>query len=126
MHKDQSRIAAIELISHSFWEILFKPNVVLSLEDVVYAYQFIHSKALTKGILMDWSMIQGIEFEALEYIARTQNQDHPLAIVSETGSIGEKYSHLIDQLCEQNCSCINFTSMSDARNWLTHYAQKEA
>lgn len=125
MHKDQSRIAIIELNAHSCWEILFKPNSVLSLEDVAGVYEYIHTEAVINPLLMDWSMIQGVEFEALEYIANTQKPEHPLVIVSESGSIGEKYGHLIDQLSAQNCTHITFSTMQEARNWVTHFMHKE-
>ncbi len=126
MHKDQPRIVTIELHSHSYWEALFKSNAILTLEDVIHVYQTIKSNPVAHPILMDWSLIQGIEFEALEYIARNQADDRPLAIVSETGSIGEKYAHLINQLCEQSAMCLLFSTMHEARHWLVQSLQKEA
>jgi len=127
MHKVQSRIASIELNAHAFWEILFKPHAVVTLEDIVCIYRYVQSNILITPILMDWRTIQGIEFEAMEHIARSQTPEHPLVIVSEAGSIGEKYGHLIEQLGEQTCSCFVFTTMTEARSWLTdHYMKKEA
>lgn len=127
MHKVQSRIASIELNAHAFWEILFKPHTVVSLEDMVWIYRYVRSNSHLTPVLMDWSEIQGIEFEAMEHIAQLQTTEHPLVIVSEAGSIGEKYCHLIEQLSEQKCSCFVFATMSEARRWLTdHSMQKEA
>lgn len=126
MYKDQSRIAAIELNSHSCWEVQFKPNAILTMEDIVSIYRYIDSTDMTHPVLFDWRAIQGIEFEALEYVARVQDQDHPMAVVAEPGSIGEKYGHLIDQLCEDSCTCLVFSTLHEARIWLSQAFQKEA
>lgn len=126
MHREQSGIATIELNANVVWEVAFKTNAILSLEDVVNLFQQIRSYPSADPILMDWNAIQGIEFEALEYIAQARCEDQPLAIVAAPGSIGEKYSHLINQLCESNDSCYHFSSLLEARNWLISYKQKEA
>lgn len=126
MHKSHSTIAAIALNSQGCWEVVFSPHAVVTLKDIVSIYHYTQSRLAVHPILMDWRSIQGIEFEALEHIARTQNQDFPLAIVSETGSIGEKYAHLIGQLCEQGTCCTVFSSINEARSRLIRYRQLEA
>lgn len=127
MHKVQSRIASIELSPHAFWEVLFKPHAVVTLEDILWIHRYVRNTSLPAPILLDWRTIQGIEFEAMEHIARAQNPSHPVVIVSERGSIGEKYAHLISQLGEQTCNCLVFKTVGEARRWLSEkYTQKEA
>lgn len=126
MHKDQSRIAAIELNDQACWEIHFKPYAVLSVEDIVCIYQYLHQEPVRHPVLMDWHALQGIEFEALEYIARTQGPGEPLAIIADPGSIGEKYGHLINQLCESNCTCLVFKTAQEALSWMDRSERKEA
>ncbi len=126
MHKESTSIATIEQNDHPYWEVHFKPNVILTLEDVTRIYQYIQSKFDTTPILMDWNHIQGIEFEALEYIARIQNREHPLAITSEPGTIGERYCHLINQLSESSCVCAMFSTEDEAHKWLLNLEQNGA
>lgn len=126
MYKEQCSIATIELNEHAYWEVFFKPNVILSLEDVSRIYQYIDRRTDGAPILLDLNQIQGIEFEALEFIARTQNREHPFVIVSEPGSIGERYVHLVNQLCEQKFVCTMFNTIEEARKGIFHLEQKEA
>lgn len=126
MHKESSSIATIELNDHPYWEVHLKPNVILTLDDVTRIYQYIHSMTDNTPILMDWNMIQGIEFEALEYIARIQSREHPLAIASEPGSIGERYVHLINQLSENILVCTIFNTANEAHHWILSLEQREA
>lgn len=126
MHRESTSIATIEQNDHPYWEVHFKPNVILTLEDVTRIYRYIQSKSHATPILMDWNHIQGIEFEALEYIARIQNREHPLAITSEPGTIGERYSHLINQLSESNGVCAIFRTENEAHRWILSLEQNEA
>ncbi len=118
MHKVLSSIATFELHDNNFWEIILKPNSVLSLEDVAIIYQYIESMKPGVPTLMDLSPIAGIEFEALEFISRIKKREHQLVVASGKGSIGEKYVHLINQLSDEDFKCMVFNSIDEARNWI--------
>jgi len=125
MHNDQPGIATIELAVPPCWNVAFRCNVLLSVADINWLYQYIRNKGAELPVLMDWRGIQGIEFEALEQIVRFQSGEHPLTIIAEPCSIGERYAHLINQLCEQNCSCVVFPTAPEAVGWLSRRQEEE-
>lgn len=125
MYDERSSIATVELHETPCWIVVLKNNATLSSADIDWLYRYIQGKGATMPVLMDWRTLQGIVYDALEEIVRCQTDEFPLTVIADPGSIGERYAHLVGQLCEAHCSCVVFRTIAEATGWIAGAMKKE-
>jgi len=119
--------AATILFKDFYWNIRFNDKTVISLLDMESIFQSIQTNAVFQPVALDISHIDGIDYDALEYVALTacNGPCHPMALLVEHGSIGEKYARLIEQLTENSPLYHIFSLHDSAEKWLQNFVSTE-
>lgn len=115
-------VATVALKDH-MWMVRFLKNSVITLADMEAIHQHTCNQSLLQPIVMDLREIDGIDYDALEYVAHTVCLDrfHPVALVIEHGSISEKYARLIEQLSDPLHLFQVFSGTAEAEKWLEQF-----
>lgn len=114
MYSGQSSIAAVELCDTRYWLVTFKQNALLSYDDVRWIYLYVNNSSPLLPVLIDLGGIQGMEFDAIEFIALMNCTNQPPLLISPTGSIGTRYVALVEQLSDNDCTCRVYETLQDA------------
>jgi hypothetical protein len=111
------------LFKDFYWNIRFNDKTVISLLDMESIFQSIRSDAVFQPVALDIRHIDGIDYDALEFVAQTTYNGlcHPMALLVEHGFIGEKYARLIEQLTENSPLYRIFNSSEAAEKWLQNF-----